>query len=52
MSGGIKVSFEIKKGKQTLMIVGRGLSAGGNRRGVRERWNKKIKTIIKHAAVR
>ena len=52
VSGGIKVSFEIKKGKQTLMIVGRGLSAGGNRRGVRERWNKKIKTIIKHAAVR
>ena len=52
MSSGIKVSFEIKKGKQTSMIVGRGLSADGNRRGVRERWNKKIKTIIKHAAVR
>ena len=51
MSGGIKVSFEIKKGKQTLMIAGRGLSADGNRRGVRERWNKKVKTIIKHAAV-
>ena len=50
VSGGIKASFEIKKGKQTLMITGRGLSADGNRRGVRERWNKIIKTIIKHAA--
>ena len=36
MSGGIKISLDTKKRKQTLMIVGRGLSTDGNRKGVGE----------------
>jgi len=36
VSGGIKISLDTKKRKQTLMIAGRGLSTDGNRKGVGE----------------